>query len=102
MKLATLEVIEPLLEVLRAHPALEETSTAEFDLNGREFIHFHEEADGGVMADVLLVKGRIHMPVSTLAEQGELLDRIDDVLESLERRQQKRRRRSHRRPSPLD
>lgn len=91
MKRRTLERLEPLLEVLRAHPALEEVRHATFDVNGREFVHFHEGSEG-VFADVLLAKGRIHMPVSTPAEQAELLERIDRVLESLERRERSRQR----------
>lgn len=82
MKASTLEALGPLLEVLRAHPALEETRPASFSLSGRDFLHFHENPRG-IFADVLLAKGRIHMPVSTPTEQGELIDRIDQVLDSL-------------------
>jgi hypothetical protein len=39
----------------------------------------------------LTSKGRLHMPVSSDAEKGELLERVDQVLESLERREQRRR-----------
>ena len=99
MKESTFEALGPLLEVLRAHPALREVRPATFDLNGREFVHFHEGPEG-IVADVLLVKGRLHMPVSSPGEQAELLDRIHDVLESLERRQRSRQRRSSRRSSP--
>lgn len=52
-------------------------------------MHFHEESEG-LYADVLLAKGRVHMPVSSPAEQFELLQRIDQVLESLERRERQR------------
>jgi hypothetical protein len=54
-------------------------------------VHFHEESEG-LYADVLLAKGRVHMPVSSPAEQSELLQRIDQVLESLERRERQRER----------
>lgn len=96
MKDSTLEVLAPLLEVLRAHPALEEDRPGEFSLNGRGFLHFHESSRG-IFTDVLLAKGRVHMPVSTPAEQGELLERIDQVLKSLALRERKRERRQERR-----
>lgn len=91
MKDSTLEVLAPLLEVLRAHPALEEDRPGEFSLNGRGFLHFHE-SPRGIFADVLLARGRVHMPVSTPVEQGELLERIDEVLKSLALRERKRER----------
>jgi hypothetical protein len=89
MKSSTLEGLKPLLDVLRAHPALRELRPAEFYLDDRSFVHFHEEPEG-VFADVLFTKGRVHMPVSSAAEQGELLERVDQVLESLERRELRR------------
>ena len=90
MKSSTLEALRPVLDVLRAHPALHEVRPAEFYLDERSFVHFHEEPEG-VFADVLLTKGRLHMPASSVAEQGELLERVDQVLESLGRREQRRR-----------
>ena len=83
MKVSTLQVLAPLLAALRDHPALTEGSPGEFHLrDGRRFIHFHEGAEG-IYGDVLLAKGRVAMRVSTNAEQDELLERIDRVLESL-------------------
>ena len=90
MKKATLEVLAPILGVLRAHPALQEVRPATFNLNGRGFVHFHEEGTEAVFADVLLARGRVHMPVSSAAEQAELLERVDQVLQSLERRERSR------------
>lgn len=101
MKQSTLEILDPLLTVLRAHPALREVRPATFDLNGQEFVHFHEGPDG-VIGDVLLVKGRLHMPASSPVEQAELLERIDAVLDSLERRQRSRQRRSSKRRGSFD
>jgi hypothetical protein len=92
MKVPTLEALAPLLDILRAHPALEEARPGEFRLHGRDFLHFHESSRG-TFADVLLAKGRIHMRVSTATEQGELLERIDQVLESLALRERKLERR---------
>lgn len=46
MKAATLACIAPLLEYLRVHPALHEVRPTVFHLDGRDFIHFHEEAEG--------------------------------------------------------
>ncbi len=59
-------------------------------------MHFHEESEG-VFADVLLAKGRVHMPVSSPTEQAVLLQQIAEVLESLERRERQRERRGRRR-----
>jgi hypothetical protein len=92
VKQATLAAIAPLLEVLRAHPALSEVRPAEFELDGRGFLHFHEER-GGVVADVLLAEGRVTLPVSSRAEQAELLERIEHSLASLEARKRDRQRR---------
>ena len=95
MKRATLDRIAPLLDVLRAHPALSEVRPTEFELDGREFLHFHDD-QGGVVADVRLAEGRVSMPVSSSAEQAELLERIEHNLESLESRARDRRRRRKR------
>jgi hypothetical protein len=96
MKHSTLEALAPLLKVLRAHPALHEIRPATFHLKGRNFVHFHEEPEG-IFADVLLAKGRVHMPVSTATEQAELLQQIGEVLESLEQRERQRDRGGRRR-----
>jgi hypothetical protein len=89
---ATLDRIAPLLEELRAHPALSEVRPTEFHAGGREFLHFHDHADG-VVADVLLTEGRVSMPVTSRAEQADLLERIDESLESLDARARDRERR---------
>lgn len=85
-----------MLDVLRAHSALEERRPGEFFLSGKEFLHFHESADG-VVADVLLARGRVHVSVSDGVGQAELLDRIDQVLSSLESRARERRDKAARR-----
>lgn len=92
MKKATLDAIAPLLDVLRAHPALSEVRPTEFQLDGGDFLHFHEEP-GGVVADVRLTEGRVSMPVSSSSEQAELLERIDHSLSSLDARARDRQRR---------
>ena len=51
LKASTLSSLNPLLDVLRAHPALREVRPAEFALDGKDFVHFHEDSDG-VFADV--------------------------------------------------
>lgn len=96
MKVSTLEVLAPLLNALRAHPALKEGKPGEIFLkDGRGLLHFHE-SPRGIFADVLLAEGRVHMRVSTHAEQAELLERIDPVLKSLVLRERKRHRRRER------
>ena len=98
MKQATFHAIAPLLSVLRAHPALSEVRPAEFQLSGRDFLHFHEDPDG-VVADVLLAEGRVSMAVSSSAEQAEFLERIDHSLSSLDARARDRYHRQRRRRS---
>jgi hypothetical protein len=89
MKKSTKEVIEPLLRVLRSYPVLEEVRAAEFYLKGRDFIHFHE-TDDGVVADVLLSRGRVSMPVDSPGEQAELLEKVESRFKSLEEHDRQR------------
>ena len=96
MKDSTLEAIAPLLNALRAYSVLDEIRPTAFHLKGRDFIHFHETALG-VVADVLLSKGRVQMPVSSDAEQAELLERIELQLSSLQARGVRGRSRTRRR-----
>ena len=95
MKEETRSTIEPLLMVLRGYPMLEEVREAEFYLKGRDFVHFHETPTG-VIADVLLSKARVSMPVDTSGEQSDLLDKIESSLESLADHDQQRRGRGRR------
>jgi hypothetical protein len=67
---------------LREHPVLREVRPTVFHVDGRDFIHFHEEPDG-IFADVRLATGQIRMPASTQADQAELLERIEGTLASL-------------------
>ena len=92
MKDSTLEVLAPLLSVLRSFLALEEVRPTAFHLDGRDFIHFHEEPPG-LFADVRLSKGRVRMSVVTRSEQGELLERIEEKLVATERRERGKRQR---------
>lgn len=96
MREASLERIASLLEALRANPALREAQPARFFLDDKEFVHFHDDADG-IDADALLARGRVSMPVNSPAEQAEFLDRLDESLASLASRARDRRRRRHRR-----
>lgn len=81
MKTETLTILAPLLGYLRAQPCLREVRPAAIHLDGRDFIHFHE-LDDGVVADVRLSSGRLRLPVSTSAEQAELLDHLEPTLAS--------------------
>ncbi len=89
MRDETIETLLPLLNVLRGYSVLEEARTAAFHLDGRDFIHFHDDEPVGLVADVKLAQGRIRMPVSTQAEQAELLEKIEQKLNSLEERAEK-------------
>jgi len=95
---STKELVAPLLNALRSCSRLKEDRDCEFFLDGRDFVHFHETNDG-VIADVLLAKGRVSVDVSTAHQQADLLSRIESRLESLEhrgRRDGKARRRGRR------
>lgn len=93
MRKSTLDTLDPLLDALRGYSVLDEVRPAAFQLRDRDFIHFHETPQG-IVADVLLAKGRVRMPVSTDAQQVELLERIEPQLSSLESHGERRRRRA--------
>lgn len=91
MKQSAFDTLAPLLNALRSYSVLEEVRPAAFHLDGRDFIHFHDEPDG-LFADVRLTRGRIHLPVATASEQAELLERIEEQLVALESHETHRRR----------
>jgi hypothetical protein len=95
MKRTTLERIAPLLAELRRHPALREVRPAAFHVDGRDFLHFHDERDG-IVADVRLARGFLRLPVGSRAEQAELLGRIDECLAALDAHVQRGGRRRER------
>ena len=90
MRQASLEQIAPLLAVLRASPAVEEVRPLTFHLNGRDFVHFHDDPDG-VEADVRLATGVLRMRVAT--DPAGLLGHIEDCLARLDARARDRLRR---------
>lgn len=92
MKRSSLRRIAPLLEALRAHPALCEIRPTHFLLDGNDFLHFHDD-DGRIVADAILSKGRVSMPVSSIEEEAEFMERIDRILASLRSRERNRDRR---------
>jgi hypothetical protein len=95
MKSTTLDRIAPLLEALRAHPTLREVRPTVFQLNDRDFLHFHDEPEC-IFADVRLTKRFVRLPVSSHSEQLELLERIDHNLSSLDVHARDRERRGRR------
>ncbi|MCC5872345.1 MAG: hypothetical protein JJU22_08130 [Gammaproteobacteria bacterium] len=68
---------------------LEEVRPAVFHLDGKDFIHFHENGPEALVADVRLTRGRVRMPVATTQQQAELMERIEQKLGSLEQRSEK-------------
>ena len=98
MRQESLDRLAWVLEALRSHPALDEVRPTHFLLNGRDFVHFHEDGHG-IVADAILSTGRVRMSVDTAAEQAEFMDRIAEPLDSLgsRRRDRDRRRRAARR-----
>jgi hypothetical protein len=92
----TLTRIEPLLEELRARPALREKRPGVFYLKSRAFLHFHDDPSG-VFADARLADEFVRLPVTSRSEQSDLLERIDDCLSSIESRSVDRHRKRQRR-----
>jgi hypothetical protein len=54
---AALDQLVPLLEALRAQPALREKSRGVFYVKSKAFLHFHEDP-AGLFADVRAADGR--------------------------------------------
>ena len=88
--------IAPLLAELRARPVLRERRPGVFELKSRAFLHFHDDPSG-IFADVRLAEAFVRLPVTSSAQQSDLLDRIDDCLSAIESRATGRRRRQERR-----
>jgi len=96
MKQETLELLAPLLAELRANAALREIRPAAFELDGREFLHFHED-ERGVTADVRLTRRRVSLAVSSVSDLAELLGQIQECLAAVESRELDRRQRARHR-----
>ena len=90
MKAETLQVIQPLLSVLRNNSALVEVIPTVFHHNGRDFIHFHEEPEG-LFADVRLTRGQVRLPATSQTDQAELLEAIEDTLLALDAHSKRKR-----------
>jgi hypothetical protein len=70
---ARLEPLEPLLEGLRALDGLVERTRGVFYLRGRAFLHFHEDGERDVYADVRLGPDWERRRVTTRAAQATLV-----------------------------
>ena len=81
----TLARIAPLLEELRTRGAIREKRPGVFYLKSRAFLHFHDDP-AGIFADVRLADDFVRLPVTSRAEQLDMLDRIDDCLSIVEAR----------------
>ncbi len=92
----TLARISPLLEELRARPVLRESRPGVFYLKSRAFLHFHDDPSG-IFADVRLAADFVRLPVTSISQQSDLLERIDDCLSAIESHATDRRRRQERR-----
>ena len=90
MRQETIENLAMLLNFLRSYEILSEVRPTNFHLNGKEFIHFHEESDG-LWADIFLSKGRLRLPANTASEQADVIGTIETTLESLDSGTQKRK-----------
>ena len=95
MRQETIEALSILLNFLRSNEILNEVKPTNFHLNGKGFIHFHDEPDG-LWADIFLSKERLRMPANTASEQADVIGTIEPALESLESGAQKRKTRKSR------
>jgi hypothetical protein len=95
MRQVSLDAIAPLLAVLRAHAAVDEVRPLTFHLQGRDFVHFHDDP-GGVEADVRLPSGVLRMRVAS--DPVGLLGHIEECLAKLDSRGRDRERRGRRAP----
>jgi hypothetical protein len=86
---ATLARIPFLLGELRARSVLRETRPGVFYLKSRAFLHFHADP-AGIFADVRLAEGLVRLPVSSVSQQSDLLERIDSCLSTIESRSRDR------------
>ena len=90
MRQETIENLAMLLIFLRSYEILSEVRPTNFHLNGKGFLHFHDESDG-LWADIFLSKGRLRMPANTASEQADVIGTIEPTLDSLESGAQKRK-----------
>ena len=95
MRQETIEALYILLNFLRSFEILNEVKPTNFHLNGKGFIHFHDEPDG-LKADIFLSKGVIRMPANTASEQADVFGNIEPTLESLASSAKKRKTRKSR------
>ena len=89
MRQEKIEALSILLNFLKSYEILNEVKPTNFHLNGKGFIHFHDEPDG-LWADIFLSKGRLRMPANTASEQADVIGTIEPTLESLESVAQKK------------
>jgi hypothetical protein len=86
-----LALIAPLLEQLRARSVLRERRPGVFELKSRPFLHLHHDASG-IFADVRVAKDFVRLPVTSISQQSDLLERIDCCVSAVEARIADRRR----------
>ena len=84
-----------LLNFLKSYEILNDAKPTDFYLNGKGFIHFHDEPDG-LWADISLSNRRLRMPANTASEQADVIGNIEPTLESLESGAKKRKTRKNR------
>ena len=72
MRQETIEAFSILLYFLKSYEILNEVKPTNFYLNGKGFIHFHDEPDG-LWADIFLSKRRLRMPANTASEQADVI-----------------------------
>jgi hypothetical protein len=73
---AAFEALSDLLESLRSRTALIERRPGIFYVNGKAFLHFHEDP-AGLFADLRLANDWQRFPVNSPGERAEILTVID-------------------------
>ncbi len=68
-----LDRLEPLLEQLRRHAGLKEKSRGCFYLRGKGFLHFHEQGEDELYADIGLGSDFERLPARTKAQHQAIL-----------------------------
>ena len=79
MRQETIYALSILLNFLKSYEILNEVEPTNFNLNGKRFIHFHDEPVG-LWADIFLSKGVLRMPANTASEQADVIGTIEPTL----------------------
>jgi hypothetical protein len=77
---AALDRVEPLLKQIRKREGLKEVARGRFYRGSRAFLHFHEDGEHEMYADIRLDDDFERLRATTLAERTKLLRLLDKAL----------------------